>query len=232
MSGGMGGGEAGIDPPTTTKGDISGFDTTFDRIPIGADTQVLTADSTQGLGLKWANAAAGGSSTLELLDFHEASGTESSYTFTPSSPLVMGNYTQVIIYYVLESSAGFALELLTNGDTANYYGNIIQINNAGTVSGSKYSALPQMTVASSTLNPSGNNVQGEIHINVPNRGAFGLDYMQMWFRAFGDASGIGETGFGQNLNGDTVSITEIKLETSASTWKDDSYIAVYGVKNA
>ena len=50
----MGGGEAGIDPPTTTKGDISGFDTTFDRIPIGANTQVLTADSTEALGLKWA----------------------------------------------------------------------------------------------------------------------------------------------------------------------------------
>tara|TARA_R110000751_G_scaffold130139_1_gene232111 strand:+ start:750 stop:1331 length:582 start_codon:yes stop_codon:yes gene_type:complete len=59
MSGGMGGGEAGIDPPTTTKGDISGFDTTFDRIPIGANTQVLTADSTEALGLKWATPATG-----------------------------------------------------------------------------------------------------------------------------------------------------------------------------
>jgi hypothetical protein len=54
MSGGMGGGETGVDPPTTTKGDLSGFDTTFDRVPIGTNNQVLTADSTEALGLKWA----------------------------------------------------------------------------------------------------------------------------------------------------------------------------------
>ena len=53
-SGGMGGGEAGVDPPTSVKGDISGFDTTFARIPVGADGQVVTADSVQALGLKWA----------------------------------------------------------------------------------------------------------------------------------------------------------------------------------
>ena len=57
MSGGMGGGEEGVDPPTTTKGDVSGFDTTFARIPIGTNNQVLTADSAQALGLKWADAA-------------------------------------------------------------------------------------------------------------------------------------------------------------------------------
>ena len=58
MSGGMGGGEAGVDPPTTTKGDVSGFDTTFARIPVGVNSTVLTADSTEALGLKWEAPAA------------------------------------------------------------------------------------------------------------------------------------------------------------------------------
>jgi len=43
----------------TTKGDLQGFSTVAARIPIGADTQVLVADSTQTLGLKWAAPASG-----------------------------------------------------------------------------------------------------------------------------------------------------------------------------
>ena len=40
--------------PLTTKGDVYGFSTVDARIPIGANDTVLTADSTQSLGLKWA----------------------------------------------------------------------------------------------------------------------------------------------------------------------------------
>ena len=58
MSGGMIGG-GGVNPPTTTKGDISGYDTTYARIPVGTNDQVLTADSTQALGLKWADSSGG-----------------------------------------------------------------------------------------------------------------------------------------------------------------------------
>ena len=39
--------------PLTTKGDLYGFSTVNDRLPIGADGQVLKADSTEPLGLKW-----------------------------------------------------------------------------------------------------------------------------------------------------------------------------------
>jgi hypothetical protein len=46
--------------PNTTKGDLHGFSTVDARIPIGTDTHVLTADSSQALGLKWAAAAGGG----------------------------------------------------------------------------------------------------------------------------------------------------------------------------
>lgn len=44
----------GTPSPLTTKGDLYGFSTVAARIPVGADTFVLTADSTQTLGLKWA----------------------------------------------------------------------------------------------------------------------------------------------------------------------------------
>ena len=43
--------------PLTTKGDIYGYDTAGNRIPIGTNNQILTADSTQSLGLKWATPA-------------------------------------------------------------------------------------------------------------------------------------------------------------------------------
>jgi len=67
MSGGMIGG-GGAEPPTTTKGDLSGFDTDFARVPIGTNAYVLTADSTEALGLKWAEAG-GGAEIWEMMTY-------------------------------------------------------------------------------------------------------------------------------------------------------------------
>jgi hypothetical protein len=52
-------GSGGGTSPLTTKGDLYGFDTASNRIPVGADTQVLTADSSQTLGVKWAASPSG-----------------------------------------------------------------------------------------------------------------------------------------------------------------------------
>lgn len=64
--GGAGGGGGGA-AVTITKGDLWGFDTSSDRVPVGADTFVLTADSTQALGLKWAANPAGFTNPMTTL---------------------------------------------------------------------------------------------------------------------------------------------------------------------
>ena len=48
--------------PLTTKGDLYGFDTAGDRIPVGTDGDVLTDDSGAALGVSW-QAGGGGFSS-------------------------------------------------------------------------------------------------------------------------------------------------------------------------
>ena len=50
----------GSSSPLTTKGDIYGFSTVGDRLPVGGDGLILVADSTQPMGIKWASVAGTG----------------------------------------------------------------------------------------------------------------------------------------------------------------------------
>jgi hypothetical protein len=55
--------------PLTTKGDLVTFDKAVTRLGVGTDGQVLTADSTQAKGIKWAAAPGGGGGVWDRLGF-------------------------------------------------------------------------------------------------------------------------------------------------------------------
>lgn len=61
--------------PLTTKGDVLGYSTVNDRVPVGTNGQVLTADSTQSLGVKWATPAPSGGGEVVYVSDQQAAGT-------------------------------------------------------------------------------------------------------------------------------------------------------------
>jgi hypothetical protein len=67
----------------TTKGDISVHNGTIhDRLPVGVNTYVLTADSAQTLGVKWAPPTATPAGNTTEVQFNDAGVTGASSTFT------------------------------------------------------------------------------------------------------------------------------------------------------
>ena len=70
----------------TTKGDLHGFSTENTRIPISTNNFVLTADSTQALGLKWAAVSGGQGETIA--NYETSAATENhTFTFSPAIDL-------------------------------------------------------------------------------------------------------------------------------------------------
>ena len=107
--------------PLTTKGDILGYDTAADRIPVGSDGKVLTADSGAALGVSW-QTPGGGSGVLGTAIFDASGG-------SIGSPVYAGNISGVSY-----TSTGIYVVTLT-GSPSNYLVTGIVSNDSGTFIG-------------------------------------------------------------------------------------------------
>ena len=118
-SGNVGGSGSNCSAPLTTKGDLFGFSTANARIPVGADGFVLTADSTQTLGVKWA-AAGGGSGCMTPITVTLGSAGNFNFTGIPQTC-----HTLVIDLMGANNGGAGGLTLTFNADTGsdyNYWG--------------------------------------------------------------------------------------------------------------
>jgi hypothetical protein len=108
--------QAGAVSPLTTKGDVYTFSTSDARIGVGANNTVLTADSAEATGLKWA--AAGGSLTWTA---QNSGGTNLSGSSTTISGISNKDYIQVIVQNAQSSTANVQVTVTINGDSSGYY---------------------------------------------------------------------------------------------------------------
>ena len=96
--------------PLTTKGDLFTFTTVDARVGVGANGTVLTADSAEATGLKWATPSSG---SWTLISTTTLSGSSVSLTSIPST---YNNLKLIIDDYVPSGNA--TLQIQINSDTS------------------------------------------------------------------------------------------------------------------
>jgi len=213
--------QAGVSIPLTTKGDLFGYSTTNARIPIGTDNQVLTADSTQALGLKWATSASGGGMTLI-----NSGGTALSGLSTTTITL-SGTYKDLLIQGVgIYNSTNANLCLRFNSDSTNNYisRNVRNAGTSGTLSGGID------TATNGYLGQFGNFTAydeiGRLKVQVPRYGETSYKMIISDFAAReGSAAAWTEKIISWN---NTAAITTLTIFTDAGTFSGGT-IYVYGV---
>lgn len=94
--------------PSTTKGDLLGYSTVNARIPVGTDTQVLTADSAQTLGLKWATPTTGTVTSVTFTGDGTVLSSTPSSAVTTSGTLTAALKTQTARTFLQGPTSGAA----------------------------------------------------------------------------------------------------------------------------
>jgi hypothetical protein len=200
------------------KGDLVAGTATNDAavLAVGANDTVLTADSAEATGLKWAAIAAGGMTSIASGNFSGA-GSSLSITGIPSGYvnlyLVCSNFNttggagSILIRFNSDTGGNYANHNLKSGNLTEY------------VNGNEFNLNQDHTTTS--------NARFALNVLVSNY-ADTTAYKQVSAQFFkGDATGDFSSGFGGWI--DTNAITSIQIGTSGGTYAGGTY-NLYGVK--
>lgn len=223
---------AGSTSPLTTKGDLFGHSTVDARIPVGSNDQVLIADSTQTVGVKWGPAPAGAGGALTLI----GSTVLAADAANLSVGSIPGSYSVLWVVLMVRSTAAVNLENVLvqfNADTtaANYFTQFTNSHGA-TVGGfqqiGNLAGVSVQTVGSTATA----NVFNACHLTIPQYASTtpvkGLIYLNANSAAF--TSGNVQAQHGSGFWNSTAAITSLTVvSASAANLKAGSMLAVYGM---
>ena len=208
--------------PLTTKGDLYTFSTVDARLGVGANGTVLTADSAETTGLKWA--AAAGAKSFSLLN---PGGT----TLTGASTTVSGlsGYDQFMITVINASASGSTMffQVQINSTTTGYnlgtgyYNNdssysTANWNNGGTDSGGSFTLFQNSTAGST----------GSGYLKIEGGNTSGVKIATYFGVADGNTSSYNYWGGGSVV--DTNVISSLKFSATSGTAFDGGTVYIWG----
>jgi len=214
--------EGGIQPTLlTTKGDIivATGNATLVRQGVGSDGQVLTADSAQADGVKWATPAAA-TPDYTLLN---SGGTALTGAATITVNITAYNFLLVVVAGASSANASSRFTFRFNSDTASNYQTIgIGLAGASTVSIKNAGLKSELDFARMGDNVA-NTADGIMHVF----GGKGTGFKPVAISGAGDGSTNNDS---QTLNGyykGTSTITSVSILSSSGNF-DAGTIYVYG----
>jgi hypothetical protein len=215
--------QAGAVSPLTTKGDVYTFSTSDARLGVGANGTVLTADSAEATGLKFATVSAGANWTLL-----NSGGTSLSGSTTTVSGISGADKIFILIEQASTTNQYSTLYVRLNGDTAsNYYQFGQKFSGAANYAANIFDPenLNDTGVRFATVGTSATSLANGYFL-LTGGNASGV---KMFTVAAGILTGGGDQTAGRNQGGyynSSSAITSVSLRTDSGTW-DNGKMYVY-----